>query len=102
MIASRRMNTHGVTVLHAEVVVLEVDVKVGEDELLTDLLPDDAGHLVAVHLDDGVDDLDLVKGGSGAHVGEEAGGGAEDRVANRRGGAEKGRKLRRGRCGERL
>lgn len=52
-----------VSVLEAQVVVLEVDVKVGEDELVLDALPDDAGHLVAVKLDDGVLDLDLAAGG---------------------------------------
>ena len=41
----------------AEVEVLQVDVEVRQDQLLADLLPDDAGHLVAVHLDDGVLDL---------------------------------------------
>jgi hypothetical protein len=40
--------------LDAEVVVEQVDIKIGEDQLLLDELPDDAGHLVAVELDDGV------------------------------------------------
>ena len=48
-----------ITVLHAEVVVLEVDVKEGKDELLADLVPDDTGHLITVELNDGVGDLDL-------------------------------------------
>ena len=42
----------GVAVLDAEVVVVEVDVEVRQDQLVLDELPDDAGHLVAVHLDD--------------------------------------------------
>ena len=49
-----------VAVLDAEVVVLEVDVEVGVDQAVLDELPDDAGHLVAVELDDRSLDLDLV------------------------------------------
>ena len=48
-----------VAVLEAEVVVLEVDIEVGVDELVLDALPDDASHLIPVELDDGVLDLDL-------------------------------------------
>jgi CheY-like chemotaxis protein len=40
-------------VLDPEVVVLQLDVEVGEDQLVLDELPDDPGHLVAVELDDG-------------------------------------------------
>src|SRR5699024_10975569 len=49
----------GVTVLDAEVVVLEVHIQVRMDELVLDELPDDAGHLVAVQLDYGPLDPDL-------------------------------------------
>src|SRR3712207_8532429 len=42
-----------------EVEVAEVDVQVGEDQLVLDELPDDPGHLVTVELDDGALDLDL-------------------------------------------
>ena len=45
--------------LDAEVVVLEIEIEVGMDQLVLDQLPDDAGHLVAVHLDDRSRDLDL-------------------------------------------
>ena len=38
----------GVAVGHAEVVVLKLDIQVGQDELVFDHLPDDPGHLVAV------------------------------------------------------
>ena len=38
--------------LDPEVVVLQIDVEVREDQLVLDELPDDAGHLVAVELDD--------------------------------------------------
>ena len=48
-----------VAALDPEVEVLEVDVEVGQDQLLFDERPDDAGHLVAVELDDRVLDLDL-------------------------------------------
>src|SRR5690606_34275298 len=49
-----------VPVLDAEVVVLEIHIKVGVDELLLDELPDDASHLVAVELDDGSCHLDFL------------------------------------------
>jgi len=45
--------------LDAEVVVLQVDVEIRKNQRLADLLPDDARHFVAVHLDDGVFHLDL-------------------------------------------
>ena len=51
-----------VAVLDAEVVVLEVDVQVGVDQLFLDPGPDDAGHFVAVHFDDRVPDFDLDHG----------------------------------------
>jgi hypothetical protein len=43
----------GVAVLDREVVILQVDVEIGEDQALLDERPDDPGHLVAIHLDDG-------------------------------------------------
>ena len=49
-----------VTVLKTEVVVLEVNVEVGVDELVLDGLPDDASHLIAIELDDRVHHLDLL------------------------------------------
>jgi hypothetical protein len=49
----------GVAVLDREVVIFEVDVEIGMDQLLLDEVPDDAGHLVAVEFDDRVGDLDL-------------------------------------------
>lgn len=54
-----------ITVLKTEIIVLEVDIKVRVDELVLDRLPDDTGHLIAIELDDGVLDLDLV---NGSHV----------------------------------
>ena len=52
----------GVALLDPEVVVLQVHVEVGQDQLLLDERPDDAGHLVAVEFDDGVLNLDLGHG----------------------------------------
>jgi len=40
----------GITVLNPQVVIFQVDLQVGEDQLLLDELPDDTGHLVAVEL----------------------------------------------------
>ena len=51
-----------VALLDPEVVVAQVDVEIGQDQLRPDDLPDDAGHLVAVELDDRVFDLDLRHG----------------------------------------
>jgi hypothetical protein len=48
-----------VALLDAEVVVFQVDVEIGQDQLLLDEVPDNPRHLVAVELDDGVLDLDL-------------------------------------------
>jgi hypothetical protein len=45
--------------LDTKVEVFQVDIEIRQDELLANLLPDDARHLVAVHLDDGILDLDL-------------------------------------------
>eukprot|EP00128_Syssomonas_multiformis_P005792 Colp12_sorted_trinity150504_noHs@29020 len=42
-----------VTVLDAEIEVLNIKINEGEDEFLFDELPDDAGHLVAIEVDDG-------------------------------------------------
>src|SRR5436190_16445503 len=49
-----------VAMLDPEIEVLEIDIEVRKDETLADHLPDDAGHLVAVELDDGLRDLDLL------------------------------------------
>lgn len=49
-----------VTVLQTKVVVLEVNVEVGVDELVLDGLPDDASHLIAIKLDHRVHHLDLL------------------------------------------
>src|SRR4029077_15991083 len=51
-----------IAVLDAEVVVVQVHVEVGQDELLLDHLPDDSSHLIAVEFYDGAFDLDLGHG----------------------------------------
>ncbi len=48
-----------VAVLDRQIVVLQVDVQVRVDEAVLDELPDDTSHLIAVELDDGVNNLDL-------------------------------------------
>lgn len=48
-----------ITVLHTEVVVLELDIQEGKNEVLANLVPDDTRHLVTVELNDRVGDLDL-------------------------------------------
>jgi hypothetical protein len=48
-----------VALLDAEIVVQQLDVEIRMDQLLLDEMPDDAGHLVAVHLDDRIADLDF-------------------------------------------
>ncbi|MNE91089.1 hypothetical protein D3C80_1886600 [compost metagenome] len=55
----RHLVVGGVAVFHAEVVVVEVQVQIGEDQLVLDPLPDDPGHFVAVDVHDGIGDLDL-------------------------------------------
>jgi hypothetical protein len=49
----------GVALLDRQVVVLKVDIQVGQDQLVLDELPDNPGHLVAVELYDGIGYLDL-------------------------------------------
>src|SRR3984957_2865110 len=49
----------GVPLLDREVVVLQVDIQVGQDQLVLDELPDNPRHLVAVEFDDGIGHLDL-------------------------------------------
>ena len=48
-----------VPLLDPQIVVFQVKVQVGQDQLFLDELPDDPGHLVAIEFDDGVRYLDL-------------------------------------------
>jgi len=56
----RHLVIGGVAVFNREVVVFDVEIEIGQDQLFLDELPDDAGHLVAVEIDDRVCNLDLV------------------------------------------
>ena len=47
-----------VALFHAEVVIEEIDVQIGIDQLFLDQLPNDASHLVAVELDHWIRNLD--------------------------------------------
>ena len=49
-----------VALFDAEVEIEQVDVEIREDQLFFDELPNDPGHLVPVHLDDGVGDFNFV------------------------------------------
>ena len=51
-----------IAVLHAEVVVLKIDVEVRKDQAVFNELPDDASHFIAVEFDDGIVNLDLCHG----------------------------------------
>jgi methyl coenzyme M reductase gamma subunit len=48
-----------ISVRQTQIIVLQINVQVRMDELVLDILPDYAGHLVAIKLDDRVFDLDL-------------------------------------------
>ena len=49
---------------HAQIVIEQVDIEIGQDQLVLDELPYDAGHFIAVHFNDGVFNLDLGHGAS--------------------------------------
>ena len=49
--------------LHPQVVIVQINVQIGEDQLVLDPFPDDAGHLVPVEVYDRVGDFDLCHGG---------------------------------------
>ena len=53
----------GVTVLDAQIEVLDVQVQVRSNQLILDELPDDSGHLVTIELNNGLGNSDL--GGCG-------------------------------------
>ena len=60
----------GVAILDRQVVVAQVEIEIGEDQAVFDELPDDAGHLIAVEIDDGTGDLDFRHVSSGLRFGE--------------------------------
>ncbi len=51
-----------VAMLDAEIVIFQLHVQIGQDQLVADQMPDDPGHLIAIEFDDGIGDLDLVHG----------------------------------------
>ncbi len=54
----------GITVGETEIVVLDVKVEVGKNELLLNVGPDDAGHFITIEIHNGVRNLDLASSGS--------------------------------------
>ena len=64
----RRVDGHlvvgGVAVLDAQIVVFQIDVEIRQDQTVLDVLPDHAGHFVAVEFDDLACDLDFGHGSS--------------------------------------
>ena len=58
----RDLITRLVALLDPQIVIFQVHVEVGEDQLLADPLPDDPRHLVAVDFDDRINNLDLRHG----------------------------------------
>ena len=55
----RHLIVSTVTLFHAQVVIMQVDVEIGQDQLVPDRLPDHARHFVAVQLDNGFQHFDL-------------------------------------------
>ena len=51
-----------VTVLDREVIISQVDIEIGVDQLVADIMPDNSGHFIAIEFDDGVCDFDLRHG----------------------------------------
>jgi len=49
----------GVAVFDREIIILDVEIEVGMDQLVLDRLPDDAGHFIAVEVHNWVGDFDL-------------------------------------------
>jgi len=58
----RHLVVGGIAVLDRKIVIFDVEIEIGQDQLILDQLPDDAGHLVAVEIDDRVGYLDLLHG----------------------------------------
>jgi hypothetical protein len=49
----------GITVFHAQIEILNVDIKVRKNQLFFDEFPDDASHFVAVEFNDGICNFDF-------------------------------------------
>mmetsp|Transcript_58958 Transcript_58958/g.81813 ORF Transcript_58958/g.81813 Transcript_58958/m.81813 type:complete len:351 (-) Transcript_58958:3-1055(-) len=50
-----------VSVFHAQIEILDVQVQEGEDKLVLDHLPDDSGHLITIELSNGILNLDFLE-----------------------------------------
>jgi hypothetical protein len=55
----RHLVVGGIAILDTEVVILEIDIKIRQDQLLLDEGPDDPRHLIAIKFDDSSLDFDL-------------------------------------------
>jgi hypothetical protein len=51
-----------VTRFNRKIVIFQVNIEIGIDQLVLDHLPDDPGHFIAIHLYDWIFDLDLCHG----------------------------------------
>ena len=49
----------GIAVFDAKIVVIEIHIKIRQDQTVLDVFPDNAGHFVAVELNDRAFDLDF-------------------------------------------
>src|SRR6185437_6097835 len=58
-----------IAMLDPEIVIFQLDVEIGQDQLVANERPDDAGHLVAIEFDDGIGNLDLVHEALGISAG---------------------------------
>ena len=52
-----------IAVRKSQVIIEALNIKIWEDELILDHLPDDAGHLVTIHLDNRLVNLDTLASG---------------------------------------
>ena len=53
-----------IPLFHTQIVVFQINIEIGQDQFILDDLPDDACHLVAVELYNGIVYLDLCHDGS--------------------------------------
>jgi len=51
-----------IAVFDRKVVIVQINVEIGQDQPFANPLPDDAGHLVPIKFNDGVGDFDFLHG----------------------------------------
>lgn len=56
----------GIAVGEPQVIVLDLEVQIGQDQLALDVIPDDTCHLIAIQVHHRVLHLDLARGNSGS------------------------------------